>query len=510
LIRQDASVIHSRTQPAHRHRSPWPSLEHLWVLLPIALVALRVQLTPITPNDFWWHLATGRVIAQTGQIPTADAWSWTQQGQPYFNQPWLAQLAMYAVHAGGGVPLLAVLQTVVIGGSFALLHRTCRHEGAGPRVATLATLLGAFVGFDNWQIRPQSYAVPLFVVTLGVVLRWRRTGWAPLWVLPLLMVVWVNVHGTFTLLPALCGTVWLGAVWARWRQHSGPSWRACTVFVGWIVLAMIATLFNPYGMAVWHYVGGLLGNRAVQSLVTEWASPFRDLQSPMTIVFFGIFAAFAGVLVWRRQRVVLGDLLLLAPFAVLAFQSVRNILWFGIVVAPVAARLLAVQRAAAKRADVVVLNRAVVALLAIMLAATLPWWKEQLNLPPKLGALLAPQTATDAVAQLDALPSRPQRLFHSMGVGSYLIWAVPDQQVFMDARIELYPYEQWRDYVRLTNGRDLDALAARYHFDGWLVDVKEQPELIAALDKHPGWQRLFTTPQAALFGPRTATATAQR
>jgi hypothetical protein len=351
--------------------------------------------------------------------------------------------------------------------------------------------------------------VPLFVATLGVVLQWRRTARARLWVLPLLMIVWVNVHGTFILLLALCGAVWLGAVWERWRQHTGPSWRACLMFAGCLVLALLATLLNPYGITVWGYVGGLLGNRAVQSLVTEWASPFRDLASPMTIVFFGVFAAFVGVLVWRRRHVVLGDLLLLAPFAVLAFQSVRNILWFGIVAAPVAARLLAVQRPAAKRADVVLLNRAVAALLAIMLAATLPWRKEQLDLPPTLGALLAPQTATDAVAQLQSLPNRPQRLFHSMGVGSYLIWAVPGQQVFVDARIELYPYEQWRDYVYLTNGRDLDALTARYRFDGWLVDSKEQADLIAALDKHPGWQRVFTTPQAALFAPRTATATAQ-
>lgn len=377
-------MIQSRMQPFHRQRSPWPSLEHVWVLLPIALVALRVQLTPIMPNDFWWHLATGRVIAHTGQIPTADAWSWTQQGQPYFNQPWLAQLAMYAVHSVGGVPLLAVLQTLVIGGSFALLHRVCRQEGAGTRVATLATLLGAFVAFDNWQIRPQSYALPLFVATLSLVLQWRRTGRAPLWLLPLLMIVWVNVHGTFMLLPVLCGGVWLGAVLGRWHRHTGPSWRACAVFAGWSGLALLATLINPSGITAWRYVGGLLGNRAVQSLVTEWASPFRDWQSPMTIVFLGVFGAFMGALVWRRQRVVLGDLLLLAPFAVLAFQSVRNILWFGIVAAPIAARLLAVHRPTAKRADVVMLNRAVVALLAIMLAATLPWWKEQLDLPPKL------------------------------------------------------------------------------------------------------------------------------
>lgn len=480
------------------------------MVLTIALVALRVQLTPVMPNDFWWHLATGRLIAQTQHIPAADTWSFTQHGQPYFNQPWLAQLWMYGVYQVGGVPLLAVLQAAMLAGTFALVYRICQHEGAGPRVAALATLLGAFMGFDNWQIRPQSYALPLFVSTLAIVLRWRRTGHASLWCLPLLMIVWVNLHGTFILLLALCGMVWLGAVTTRWRSQTGPSWRTCAVFAGWTALSLAATMLNPAGIGTWRYVGGLLGNRAVQGLVTEWASPFHDLRAPMTIVFLVLLGALGVVLVWRRQRLQLGDVLLLAPFGVLAFQSVRNVLWFGIVAAPVAARLLAVQRPALQRSGVVLLNRMVTALLAGMLVLTLPWWKERLDLPPELGTLLAPQTSTDAVAQLAALPQRPQRLFHDMGVGSYLIWAMPEQGVFVDPRIELYRYEQWRDYILLANGRDIDTLAARYNIDGWLVSIKEQPELIAALDNDRNWQRVFATPDAVLFGARTAATHAQR
>jgi len=477
-------------------------------LIPVALVALRVQLTPIMPHDFWWHLATGRVIVHTGSIPATDAWSWTQQGQPYFNQPWLAQLLMYAAHAAGGVPLLAVLQTMLIAATFALVYRICQAEGAGPRVAAGATLLGAFVGFDNWQIRPQSYALPLFVATLGVVLKWRRAGRAPLWVLPLLMIAWVNIHGTFVLLPVLCGMVWLGAGAERWRSRTGPSWRMFGVFAAWSAVALFATILNPHGFAIWRYVSGLLGDQSVQQLVTEWAPPLQNFDSPMTIVFLGLLGLLAGVVVWRRQRVVLGDLLLL-PFTVLAFQSVRNIVWFGLVAAPIAARLLAVHRPAAKRPEVVLLNRIVAVLLAVMVIATLPWWKEEWDLPPKLGSLLAPQTATDAVAQLAASPVRPQRLFHDLGVGSYLTWAVPEQRVFVDTRIELYRYEQWRDYIHLSQGRDIDVLAARYGFDGWLVNTDDHAELVTALDAHPAWQRIFTTPQAVLFGPRTATANGQ-
>lgn len=487
----------------------WPSLDHLWLLLPIALVALRVQLTPIMPHDFWWHLAMGRVIAQTGHIPQVDAWSWTQHGQPYFDQPWLAQVLMYGVYRLGGVPLLALLQSVVLAGTFTLVYRLCQGEGAGPRVAAGATLVGACLGFDNWQIRPQSYALPLFVLAFSVALRWRRTGRAPLWVLPLLMLGWVNLHGTFVLLPVLCGAVWLGAVVQRWRTGTGPAWRACAVFTGWNALALLATILNPHGIMIWRYVGGLLGDRSVQQFVAEWASPLEDLHAPMTIVFLASLGVLVMLLVWRRQRVMFGDVVLLLPFTGLALQSVRNILWFGLVVAPLAARLLAVQRPARKRAEVILFNRLVVALLATMLIVTLPWWKEALVPSPQLGALIVPQTATDAVAQLEALPTRPQRLFHDLGVGSYLTWAAPAQPVFVDTRIELYRYDQWRDYIRLRQGQNIDELTTRYGFDGWLVSTDEQPKLVAALGAHPRWQRIFTTPHAVFFAPRTTPTTAQ-
>jgi hypothetical protein len=100
-------------------------------------------------------------------------------------------------------------------------------------------------------------------------------------------------------------------------------------------------------------------------------------------------------------------------------------------------------------------------------------------------------------------------LFHDLGVGSYLIWTMPEQRVFVDTRIELYRYEQWRDYIFLTQGRNVDVLAAKYGFDGWLVNNEEQAGLVAALDADSDWQRIFTTPQAVLFGPRTAIANEQ-
>lgn len=492
--------------------SAWPSIDQIWVLALVALIALKVQLTPIMPNDFWWHMATGRIIAQTGGVPGADQFSYTQSNQAYYNQPWLAQLLMYGGYELGGAALLVFVQTLLLGGSFALLYAICRREGAGVRVAVMCTLLGALVAMDNWQIRPQTYAVPLCIATLGVLLAWRRSGNAPLWALPLIMLIWANLHGTFTLLLALCGMVWLGAIGERlWFARRAPgkrSWGEIRALTLWSAAALLATLANPRGIGIWGYVAGLLTNRSVGNLVTEWASPFRVIGEPMTWIFFAVFAGVVAILVWRRRYVRLTDLLVLLPFSALAFQSVRNILWLGIVAAPICARLLsAAPRPATQRTGgVVVMNRLIAALLALMVLATLPWWKSALDLPPAVGNLISVETPVAATDELRSRGLHPQRLFHELGFGSYLIWSAQDLRVFIDPRIELYPYEQWRDYIVLGQGQEIDALAQKYGFDGWLLDPQRQAGLVAALDRHPAWQRVFSADRAVYFAPRLSAA----
>ena len=88
-------MLTSPTTPAARRSARFVlTLDHVWVIVALILLAVRPLLTPIPPNDFWWHLATGRQILAQGAIPTVDSFSFTRAGEPFFNQGWLAQLFM--------------------------------------------------------------------------------------------------------------------------------------------------------------------------------------------------------------------------------------------------------------------------------------------------------------------------------------------------------------------------------------------------------------------------------
>ncbi len=486
------------------------TLDTVWIGAALALLALRPLLTPLPPHDLWWHLAMGRDILAQGAIPTVDAYSFTQAGAPFYDQSWLAQVLMVSLDRLGGVELLIAAQALVIALAYGLLLRLCIRRSGRVRLSVALLLLATLpLSFDNWLVRPQSYAIPLFVGFLYVLTAWRL-GWNNrLWLLPLVMVLWVNVHGTFVLGLALVAVVFVGEALKRmWRpgaRGQGPQSASATPpplslrpLAIWGGLAALATLANPRGWGVLGYVRNLVGSSAVTSLVTEWAPP--TVREPGGAIFFLFVLGLVAVLVYARRRPDLTDLLLAGAFFWLALGAGRSIIWFGIAATPLlvvqAGTLLPPPRPAAPGAPAI--NAALFGLLSILLAICLPWVKPYL-IPPPQGALLSDDTPVAAVEALRALPDRPGRLFHAMGYGSYLMWAAPEQPVFADPRIELYPYAQWVDYINLGQANNVEARLARYRIDGLLLDKKEQQPLVAWARQAPGWRLRYEDARAVLF-----------
>ncbi len=500
-------------------KRPVLTIDHVWLFAFVALIAMRPLLTPIPPHDFWWHMAMGREIVQTHAIPTHDSFSYTQAGQPFYNQGWLAQVVLYGLHSLGGVPLILLVQSLVVAISYGLLLMLCiKRTGALRLSVAVLLLLVVPISFDNWNVRPQTYAFPLFVAFFVIVTQWRLgdrlhlmgrevpdLDVAPpktyLWMLPMLMVVWVNVHGSFVLggvvIAFTFAAEWLRrVVWSRWGDGAAlspttqPPLRA---LFGWGAATAAAMLINPRGVGVLGYVFNLLGTSAVTDLVTEWAPPTtRELSGKL---FFGFLIISVLILAYSRRPPDPIDMLFAVAFAWLALGAARNVVWFGMVAAP----LLVVQMSSWLRADSVptkrrsslgvpILNGVLIGFIALLVVLVLPWVKPALGLPPRLGALLSEDTPVAAVDALQDDPKPPEHLFHAMSYGSYLIWAAPRQPVFIDPRIELYPFEQWRDYITLNNGYNVDALLNKYAVDGLLLDNEQQAALLHAVRNRGHWQ----------------------
>ena len=506
------------------------TLNHIWAAAAIILLILRPLLTAIPPNDFWWHMATGRLIVETGSIPQVDAFSYTRAGEPFFNQSWLAQVLLFKLYQLGGIELILIVQALVIGLAYGLLLSLCVRLSGLLRLSVVLLLLATMpLSFDNWTVRPQSYVFPLFVGFLIVLTQYRLGYSKRLWLLPAMMVLWVNMHGSFVLGLALIGITFMGMFLERFQQKqtNGREWESRKVgewaggevgeaqagqqgssaasqpglmplFV-WGGVSALAILINPQGPRVLSYVRNLLGSNQVTALVVEWAAP--SIRDTGGLIFFLFLVLCFLVFIYARRKPDLTMLLMFLAFLWLALGAVRNIVWFGFVATP----LLVMQAATFFRKPVSrsnpgspLLNTALLALLLFLLVLSLPWIKPGI-FPPPSGNLLDPNTPLAAVEVLRKEPQRPKHLFHAMAYGSYLIWAAPEQAVFIDPRIELYPLEQWLDYIRLTQGLNVEQIIERYGIDGMLLDKTEQKALLKVLTDSSDWQQYYTDEQTVLL-----------
>lgn len=548
-----------------RSRLAGITLDQVWLFAGVAFIALRPLLSTIPPHDFWWHMATGRLIATSGQIPTVDSFSYTRAGEPFFNQSWLAQLLLYGLHELGGVPLIVFVQALVLACAYGLLLRLCIRRTGDVRLSVGFLLLATMpASFDNWVVRPQTYAIPLFIVYLYVLTRWRGVWIAkfakvgekheredsnlrkggrekeegnrekeeggrllPLLLLPALGAIWVNLHGSFVLGGALIGLTFVGELLRRWWEDrtEARSWATRPVGVAedlltrtterrlprpplWHLIVAggltgLSWLANPGGVQVLGYVRNLLSSSQVTRLVVEWAPP--TVRDSGGVLFFLFLIVGIVILAYARRAPNLVDMLIAGAFLWLALGAVRNNIWFTAVATP----LLVSQLATWRRADAPTrpafqglpgLNLALVTVIGLMLLLALPWVKPWLGLPPQIGDLLDPKTPVAAVAALERDAERPQRLFHDMSYGSYLIWAAPAQKVWADPRIELYPIEQWLDYQQLSSGLGVEALLDKYAVDGLLLSKEGQAKLVAWAQARPDeWELRYEDEVTSYF-----------
>ena len=482
----------------------WLNIDRLVaVVIFVGLFAMAAR-TP-ADTDMWWHLGAGRAIVTTGRIPYADAFSFTVRGKPWVDVYWLAQVGMYALYSLDGNVALAMLVAVLAVAAFAFVYP--QMEG-GPFLRALLIILAATATSVIWSPRPQMLSFALLALAGYIVYlyKWRRTN--RLWVLIPLFVLWGNVHGGYALGLMLIGSVIAGEVLNRLTGRAAApevmTWREIGILIGVGTLCGLALLVNPYTLGTWALPFRTIGIKTLQGLIQEWASPdFHNLyEQPMLWLLFGLLAA-VGL---SGRGWDWSDLVVIVVFGYSAFLARRNIAPFALVAVPVLARqaapivetilsrirLLVSARQDLKPGLSSVLNWLIVILVS--LAALL-----------KCGIALSPQMIDKA--QQQTVPVRAVEwmkqnhaagpIYNSYAWGGYLVWALPEEPVFVDGRTDVYD-EFLPQYVQVMFVRPGWQDVLDRH--GVRLALTERDSLLATmLATQPGWRPVYRDDQAAVF-----------
>ena len=464
------------------------SYDALWLSLALMpLVGLAFML-PIPAQDYWWYLRLGQDILKNGAVPLVDTISYSRAGQPILYQAWLAALIFWKVYQLGGITLTLLLRGVLIGLTYGVIWGIARRE-SGPRLATLLVILAGLAGSNNWVMRPQLFAYPLFALSLLALRRWQSGKKHLVWILPVSALLWVNVHGSFVLLFLLAGAALV----------FGKGDRRALLFA--LAAMLLASLANPHGLRVWTYPFTMLSSPSDYRFSVEWLAP-SNAGWQMNL-FFGWLLAFAPLAALSPRKLSLLEWVWFLGFGWLALSGIRYVIWFLFLMCVQSAPLLSdwTRKLLDRPVESIhpVRNIAIACLLLLMPLGFLPGVREKL----KVESAPVYELSTTPIGAVDWLlehPDLPGPVFSDYAFGSYLAFALPSRPTWIDTRMFNFPPGQWEEYTRISAGEpewgtDFD----REGVNLLLLSTAAQPELIRAVRESPAWCEQYRDPYAVIF-----------
>jgi len=475
--------------------------DRLWTLLAVLLPVLGATIAPMSTVDLAYQVRVGDLMRASGAVLRTDPLTFTAAGQAWLNQQWGAGVLLSLGYAAGGWAGLALLRALLVGLAVGLVFWTA-HRWLPVRLAAVLALVTFVVGIGALALRAQLLGIACFVLVVALLADRRRSPRLA-FLVPLVVLAWANLHGSFFLGVGAAALALLADL-----RTPATTWRRSAAI---LVLTAAASIVTPFGLGSWSYAVGLSTNGDVARLVTEW-----QRTNPLSFdgALFYLTVLIAGlVLVAARHRMgrwpSLPGLLWLGGLVVVGAWAERGVVWwaFGapVVLAPTLAHLTetGARRASARPepAPLRRLNLAIVLALVTFVVLLQPIWRSAATLAGPDGLLVdAPVGLATAMRSAGSTADRavvPQRW------ASWFEWAAPGVPVVVDSRIEVEPASAWADYLVIAAGGPaaLETLAG-IRATLVVVDRREQGSLLATLEAAgSGWRVIAEDGDGAVFRP---------
>jgi hypothetical protein len=424
----------------------------LIVLLGVFTFAGVLAFHNITDGDLWAQLAVGASVWEHGHLLRHDIFAFTPTLRQWIDHEWGEGDVLYGGLKLFGPPSLMVLKMVLALGALGWGLATGRKQGCDTGILLLLAIPAAACILPGYipVLRSHAFTFFSFGLTLFCLEEMRGGRVWPAAALPLVMLLWTNLHGGFV---AGLGVVFLyTAAAVLSRKNIAP-------FVGTAAACAVVTLINPYGFKFWHYlVPALLHPRA---RIAEWRPlPLLAWDDFWAFRLFFVLTVAAVLLGWKRTSPKnFTGLVILALTAWLGWRVRRHGPFFG---------LAALAFAGPYYAGVIRAKFNLTWAVGILYAG-IAFFVALKVLPGASMYPLAP-VGEDPVREADILSRAGAKgnLATPFAWGSYLAWRLyPNIKVSMDGRYETaYPestfalnnafFDHQGDWLRLCHDYKVD------------------------------------------------------
>jgi len=420
------------------------------ISLLFAAICYKYLCVGLWDYDFWWHIASGRLIVNEGHLPDADHFSFTSAIEGYNNphplwenfvlrQYWISQVLFYVIFnntgPGGIVILRSLLLVVTIFIVFWHIYRVNRRlPFAFIFSFLLFTISIRFIGE-----RPVLFSIMFTALSLSILENYRSKIDRKIFILPFVMLLWSNMHGGFIIGIVIISAYMLGEGIKAFFRKSSLSKKELALFYASTSIALIASYLNPTGWDAFQIAFSSKYN-IFWAGVQEWQSPislYLNKVRPLEFSYVILGLLCPLLLIIKNRRLDIAHFILISCFFYGALTAERYVIYYAIVVIMISGREfnamaddLLYKRMGRKSFEsiyyyIVILSACSVLLFAIGVFAS---GKIKLEVEKNFSV---PEGAVNFIDnnQLEG------NIFNEYRYGGYLIWRFPGKKrVFIDGR----------------------------------------------------------------------------
>ncbi len=484
-------------------------------LITIITVAVRYAL-PVRDGDLFFHMLYGKYFLDNKTlIADHTIFSWTPSTNDTIYCTWLPDIFFYLLHKWAGfVGLFAFQYFCLFFFVFACFLFSRRLGLSAHPLVWLVTLIGVLLAYVAAYTKPEIFSFVLMTLLVWSWFRIRIEGNEnPLWcyVLPVIMVGWVNSHGAFVfgfifLVCAALGEV-MNSRWSHGNILSARIQKHLWIGIG---LTLLTPLINPYG---WRYPYQLFfdllptaENMAYNAKVASYIGTFS---ADIRYHSFALYANVAAVIVvtlitllLRKKKIDWSILLPNIVFFYLYTMYFRTTFFLAPVSVFSSIFMLSYVERFSDFTRKAIFRRffpVVILLFCILISSDALYKAYQY---PEFGVVLgdfdisSPNPVDEAEYIKKYFPEK--KIGNTYNVGSYLLWKIwPENKIFFDSRH--FPFKNWsEEYFAFRKGGGVVDFLKKYPCDIWCVDYSEVV-ISSALRNSPDWKLAFYGRSAQVF-----------
>ncbi|MBI3981053.1 hypothetical protein HY345_03585 [Candidatus Microgenomates bacterium] len=458
--------------------------------------------SPTSDTDLGWRLKYGEYLWQNQNLLRQDIFSWTLPQYPWFDISWLFNLLEYLLFTQFGFIALSFFGGLLIISCFYFVTKAFK-----PGLTILWIVILLFYFYLGPMLTPGLR--PQIITLLGIsllsllVYEVEKGNYKKALLFPLVILAWVNLHGTFllglfivflySLLKITELLLFRSSLDAKSLKNKIVNLSAGTILSA---VVLVLQLDGPglFGQ-IWQY----LPTNRIEG-VSEWYPISLQSEEWLLLIVWTILSL---VIVLRKRRTVFGlyKALITLAFAFFAFNSRRMFGPFFLVTLPFFLEFLQEGKIFLKgKTANIVSFILIITFINYGFLVRFPQSKF-LNISWADYCDLGAGCSVRAAAFLQKNPL-PKKVFTYYNFGGFTIWHNPKSKIFVDGRMDQWKkdsYSPFVDHQTILYKGDLE-LFNKYNFDAAYLPTTLRLYFYLKRQVAEGkWEVIFEDEKAAIF-----------